>query len=72
MHFLKSWNCPGKTRGISKLSKTMRVIYSKNRPKQAFGYWLITQNQKKIVLTPLSFNGWQLQVNEQAVTKKLH
>ena len=50
----------------------MRVIYSKNRPKQAFGYWLITQNQKKIVLTPLSFNGWQLQVNEQAVTKKLH
>ena len=39
-HFWKFWFCPRKLKTISKFSKIMRVIYSKNCPKQTCDYWL--------------------------------
>ena len=33
---------------ISKFSKMTRVIYPKNRPNHACGYWLITPNQQTL------------------------
>ena len=46
VNFWKFWNCPSKTRAISKLSKIAMVIYTKNRPNQTCDYWLITPNQQ--------------------------
>ena len=44
--FLKILKNQSETRATSKLSKTTRVIYSKNCPNQTCRYWLITPNQK--------------------------
>ena len=38
-------NCPSAVLKISKYSKITKVIYPKNCPKKACGYWLITLNQ---------------------------
>ena len=39
------------------------MIYSKNGPNQTCGYWLITPNQKILVLKLKYFNSGQLQNN---------
>ena len=48
--FWKFWNCPSKTRAISRFSKILKVIYPKNRQNQTCGYWLITQNQQTVFI----------------------
>ena len=50
MHFWKFWNCLNKKRAISKISKIMRVIYTKNCPNQTCDYWLITPNQQTLCI----------------------
>ena len=50
VYFWIFWNCPSKTRAISKFSKSTRVIYPKNCPNQICDYWLITSNQEKLCI----------------------
>ena len=69
--FWKFWNCQGKTRAISKFSKTMRVIYPKSRPNQICDYWLITPNQQTLCIeTNIFFNSGQLYISERSITKQ--
>ena len=48
VHSWKFWNCPSKTRAISKFSKNTRVIYPKSCPNQTCDYWLIKPNQETL------------------------
>ena len=43
MHFWKFWNCPSKTKAISKFLKITRVIYPKNCSNQT---WLLVNRIK--------------------------
>ena len=50
MHLRKFWNCPCKTRTISKFLKIPTVIYPKNRSNQTCDYWLIIPNRHALCI----------------------
>ena len=48
--FEKFWNCLGKKRANSKISKIIKVIYIKYFPNRICDYWLITPNQQTLCI----------------------